>query len=228
MVAALQSSRKTLEDRATELGHSLADKEALLSEVHHRVKNNLQITSSLLDLQSRDLEDEAALLVLKSSRDRIESMALVHEALYQSKNFAEIEFDGYVRKLTADLFSSFGVSSYEIDLKLHLDHASLGPDQAVPCGLIINELVTNSLKHAFSSENEREIRVDFRLEDDSQVKLIVSDNGRGYPNEVDFQAKQSLGLRLVQTLTDQLGGTVKLNNDGGAVCEIVFRSKAKV
>ena len=224
LVFAIATRRSSSESRAE---RALADKEALLSEVHHRVKNNLQVTSSLLNLQSRNIDNEEALRLLKTSRDRIKSMALVHETLYQSKNFAEIEFGVYVRKLIANLFSSFGVSSDDIDLKLHLDHASLDLDEAVPCGLIINELVTNSLKHAFASENDREIRVDFRLEHDNQVTLVVSDNGCGYPKEFDFRHSQSLGMKLVQTLTDQLGGAIKLDNNGGAACEIAFRSRVK-
>ena len=224
LVFAIATRRSISESRAE---RALADKEALLSEVHHRVKNNLQITSSLLNLQSRNLENEEALQLLQTSRDRIKSMALVHETLYQSNNFAEIEFEAYVRKLMADLFSSFGVSADDIDLKLHLDHASLDLDEAVPCGLIINELVTNSLKHAFASENDREIRVDFRSEHDNQITLVVSDNGCGYPNEFDFRHIQSLGMKLVQTLADQLGGSIKLDNNGGAACEITFRSKVK-
>ena len=224
LVFAIATRRSISESRAD---RALADKEALLSEVHHRVKNNLQVTSSLLNLQSRNLENEEALRLLKTSRDRIQSMALVHETLYQSKNFAEIEFDVYVRKLIADLFSSFGVSSDDIDLKLHIDHASLDLDEAVPCGLIINELVTNSLKHAFASENDHEIRVDFRSEHENQITLVVRDNGCGYPNEFDIRHSQSLGMKLVQTLADQLGGTLKMDNTGGAACEIAFQSRLK-
>lgn len=209
---------------------SLKEKEVLLKEINHRTKNNLQVIFSLLNLQSRYIKDEQTLEMFKESQNRIKSMTLIHEKLYQSKDLARIDFAEYIKALTTDLFRSYGVSSNAITLKINVGGVLLGIDTAIPCGLIINELVSNSLKHAFpadnacskGSESKGEIRIDLHLTNASRVTLIVSDNGIGFPKDFDFWNTTSLGLRLVSVLTNQLGGTVEIDRSGGTTFRITF------
>jgi two-component sensor histidine kinase len=201
---------------------SLKEKEVLLKEIHHRVKNNLQVISSLLYLQSKDVKDREALEMFQESQYRVRSMALVHERLYQSKDLAKVDLAEYARSLANYLFRSYGVNSNIIELKINVDDVFLGIDTAVPCGLIINELVSNSLKHAFPDGREGEIRIELWSNHDSQFTLMVSDNGVGFPKDLDFRDTQSLGLQLVNTLVDQLEGTIKLDRSGRTSFEITF------
>ncbi len=202
---------------------SLKEKELLLREIHHRVKNNLQVISSLLNLQSRYIKSKQALEMLKESQNRIKSMALVHEQLYQSRDLARIDFAEYIRRLAAHLFESYRVNPKAIILKINIDDVFLGIDKAIPCGLVINELVSNSLKHAFPADKKGEIRIDLTSDDDKKFTLIVSDNGIGFPKNLDFRNTESLGLQLVCTLADQLGGTLEFDGSGGTEFEIVFK-----
>ncbi len=201
---------------------SLQEKEVLLKEVHHRVKNNLQIVSSLLNLQSEYIRDKQDLELFKVSQNRIESMALIHEKLYQSKDLAQIEFAEYLRELVSSLFSSYGINSSAITLKTNIERVSLGMDTAIPCGLIINELILNSLKHAFPAGLSGEICLNLHSSNENEITLIVSDNGIGFPQDLDFKNTNSLGLQLVNALTNQLGGTVELNRSVGAEFKITF------
>jgi PAS domain S-box-containing protein len=205
-----------------QLEASLQEKEVLLKEIHHRVKNNLQVISSLLYLQSKSIEGQEALEMFQESQDRVRSMALVHERLYQSPDLARIDFAEYVRNLASYLFRSYGVHSNLIQLRINVDDVSLGIDMAVPCGLILNELVSNSLKHAFPNGREGEIRIELCSGDDNELALVVSDNGVGFPKDLDFRGMESLGLQLVNTLVDQLGGTIELDRSDGTAFEIVF------
>jgi PAS domain S-box-containing protein len=200
---------------------SLREKEVLLKEIHHRVKNNLQVISSLLYLQSKSIKDQQSFEILQDSQNRVRSMALVHERLYQSKDLASIDFAEYVRNLVTYLFRAYGVNPNVIKLKIHLGNVLLGVDTAIPCGLIINELVSNSLKHAFPDGREGEICIEFRS-DDSQCTLMVGDNGVGFRQDLDFRDTGSLGLQLVDTLVDQLEGTIELNRSGGTAFKITF------
>lgn len=201
---------------------SLKEKEVLLREIHHRVKNNLQIISSLLNLQSRYIKDKQVLHVFKESQDRIKSMALIHKKLYQSKNLARIDFAEYVRSLIADLFRSYNADYDLITLKTNIDDVFLGIDTAIPCGLIINELVSNSLKYAFPEGGQGEIRIDLHSEKEGKFSLIVSDSGVGFPKDLDFRNTESLGLQLACTLVDQLQGTIGLDRTGGTKFKIAF------
>ena len=201
---------------------SLREKEVLLKEIHHRVKNNLQIISSLLNLQSRYIKDKQTLEMLRESQNRIRAMALVHEKLYQSKDLTKVNLAEYLQKEVADLFRSYGVSSEAIKLKIDTDDVFLNIDTAIPCGLIINELVSNSLKHAFPDGREGEIRIEVRSEGDGQFTLIVGDNGVSFPKDLDFRNTETLGLQLVTTLVAQLGGTIELERDGGTTFKIKF------
>jgi two-component sensor histidine kinase len=152
-----------------------------LKEIHHRVKNNLQIISSLLSLQSRHIQDPRALEVFKEGQSRVRSMALIHEKLYQSKDLARVDFSEYVRNLTAYLFRSYEINSGRVGLKIQVEDVLLAVDAAIPCGLIINELVSNSLKHAFAGGRSGEISITLRPEDEGWLTLIVADNGAVCP-----------------------------------------------
>jgi PAS domain S-box-containing protein len=211
------SARKQAEER---IKASLKEKEVLLKEIHHRVKNNLQIISSLLNLQSGYIQDERAGEMFKESRNRVKSMALIHEKLYQSKDLARIDFADYIRHLTAHLLRSYSVHSPSVNLKVNVDEILLDIDTAIPCGLIINELVSNALKHAFPAGASGEIRIDFHKDRNGKLVLVVGDNGAGLPPEFDFRHTESLGLQLVGTLTDQLEGTLDLDRSQGTTFTI--------
>ena len=200
---------------------SLQEKEVLLREIHHRVKNNLQIISSLLNLQSKHIKDEQALNSLRDSQNRVRSMALIHQKLYDSPDLVQIDFAEYLRSLASALFSSYGLGSQGISLKLSVDSLRLDINSAVPCGLIINELISNSLKHAFPT-GQGEISVDCHPDGDHKVALTVGDNGGGFPDDLDFRKTDSLGLQLVNTLTKQLGGTIELDRRLGTAFKLKF------
>ena len=218
------AERKRAEE---EIKASLKEKEVLLKEIHHRVKNDLQVVSSLLYLQSEHIKDEQSLATIRESQSRIKSMALVHEQLYQSKGLARVDFAEYIQNLATYLFRSYGVNPDAITLKINADDVSLGIDTAIPCGLIISELVSNSLKHAFPAgkaggDRESEIRINLHADDDNKLTLIVSDNGVGLPRDLDFRNTESFGMHLVNTLTRQLEGTIELDRSGGTAFEITF------
>jgi two-component sensor histidine kinase/putative methionine-R-sulfoxide reductase with GAF domain len=211
--------RKRVEEQ---LKISLKEKEILLKEIHHRVKNNLQVVSSLLKLQSEYIQNRQMLEMFRESQNRVKSMALIHEKLYQSQDLVKIDFAEYVRNLATYLFRSYRVNPGAITLKRNVDDVSLGIDTAIPCGLIINELVSNSLKHAFPASKEGEIHIAFHSDKDNQFTLIVSDNGAGLPRDLDFRNTESLGLQLVNLLVHQLEGTVELDRSGGTTFRITF------
>jgi len=205
---------------------SLKEKEVLLKEIHHRVKNNLQIICSLLNLQSNEIGDPAACQKFKESQDRVKAMALIHERLYQSGDLAKIDFAGYVRNLTGHLLRSYRANSSSVRLNLDIDPVPMNLDVAIPCGLIINELVSNSLKYAFPANNGGEISIRFADENGQGLRLTVRDNGVGMPPDTDLENSQSLGLKLVRSLTDQLGGVVNYRSQNGLLCDIqIARSR---
>ena len=207
---------------------ALKEKEVLLREIHHRVKNNMQIVSSLLRLQSRYTKDKQSLDIFKASRSRIESMAFIHEKLYQSKDLTKIDFNDYVNTLVRNLFTTYGVSTARIKLNIDIKHVSLPLDKAIPCGLIINELVSNSLKYAFPANKQGEIRITLYPTNENQLELIVSDNGISIPENIDFRNTDSLGLHLVTILAeDQLQGEISLNRTEGTEFKIKFKELDK-
>ncbi|WP_243367802.1 sensor histidine kinase [Fundidesulfovibrio soli] len=183
---------------------SLRDKELLLREIHHRVKNNLQIVSSLLSLQAMNLENEAALQVLAESRCRVASMALIHEQLYRSHTFSNIRVEGYLKDLLPRLVSSFS-GNRDIKVAISAADIDLNIDQAIPFGLLVNELATNALKHAFNGRDEGMVRVDASLRDRNLV-LVFEDDGIGLPGDFDLLEAGSLGLQIVKLLAGQLNG----------------------
>ena len=204
---------------------SLAEKEILLKEIHHRVKNNLQIVSTLLELQSDYITDDDSLKFFRESQDRIRSMALVHEKLYKTKDFSLIDFQGYIESLTNYLFRSYITDPKQVVFSVAAGNVALGIDDAIPCGLIINELVSNSLKYAFPEGRQGGIAVNFQAEDQGWIVLTVADNGIGLPDGLDFTDTETLGLQLVNMLVKQLRGVVALRNDHGAVFTIKFKCK---
>lgn len=200
------TERKTAEARVQA---SLREKDVLLKEVHHRVKNNLQIVSALLDLQSEHTRDPAVVQMFQESRGRVKSMAMIHERLYRSQNMARVNFADYVRQLANDLYRTYKVSDDDIRLDLLVDVPPLSLDVAIPCGLLLNELISNCLKHAFKSGRAGCIRVSISQEDDDAV-LTVEDDGVGFPADFDIRNTTSFGLQLVSTLVDQLDGELHL------------------
>ncbi|MEI7672505.1 MAG: histidine kinase dimerization/phosphoacceptor domain -containing protein, partial [Deltaproteobacteria bacterium] len=190
---------------------SLREKETLLKEIHHRVKNNLQIISSLLRLQSGYISDEKMEGIFRECQDRITAMAAVHSLLYKSQNFAEINFGEYVRETATELFRSYKTGAVPISLVIHAENVMLPIDTAIPCGLIINELLTNALKYAFPGIRAGEIIVEMSRTE-NQIILLFADNGIGFPQHLDFRNSETLGLKLVQMLVKQLEGSIELDS----------------
>ena len=203
---------------------SLQEKEVLLKAINHRVKNNLQIISSLLSLQSRDIHDEQTLRSFRVSQDRIKAMALIHEKLYQSDDLARIDIGEYINSLADDLRSSYGLGSQDVNLTIDVDNILLGVDTAIPCGVIVNELVSNSLKHAFPEDRAGEIEISFREADD-QYTMIFRDDGVGLPGHLDVRRPSSLGLTIVNALVGQLSGAIDLGRNIGTEISITFPAK---
>lgn len=212
------TERKQNESR---LMASLREKEILLKEIHHRVKNNLQIVSTLLDLQSDHTQDRQALEMFKESRGRVRSMALIHERLYRSPDLTLVRFTEYVQQLAQDLYRAYKVSDDDILLHVEVTVPPLPLDMAIPCGLLLNELLSNCLKHGFKVALQGWIRVTLRGEGPNNI-LTVADNGAGFPRNLDFRHAASFGLQLVTTLVEQLKGTIEVVNNRGAVVTITF------
>ncbi len=206
------------------LRKSLLEKEVLLREIHHRVKNNLQVISSLLSLQASGLEDPVVAEMFKESRDRIRTIALVHERLYRSGDLSRIDFGEYLRGLTGHLFQTHSVNPAKTRLVLDFAPVFLNIHTAVPLGLIVNELVTNALKHAFPGDRSGELRIAFGPASGDRLKLVAADDGVGLPEGLDIRRTASLGLQIITLLSDQLGGTLQVVSSPGAGArfEIVF------
>ncbi|MBD2663290.1 signal transduction histidine kinase [Richelia sinica FACHB-800] len=205
-----------------QIKRSLEEKETLLKEIHHRVKNNLQIISSLLRMQSRRSLDSRTAVLFEESQNRVQSMALIHEQLYQSPNLAQIDFHTYITNLTDNLFRSYGMSQGLIRRQIETNNIYLSLDVAVPCGLIINELVSNSLKYAFLNVQNGKVTIHLHPNDDHTVTLSVSDNGIGIPENLNWENSRSLGLRIVNNLTRQLKGNIRFESNCGTSFHITF------
>lgn len=214
------TERKHAEQR---LRTALEEKELLLKEVYHRVKNNLQVIDSLLKIESEYVKDERSLAIFRESQNRIKSMALVHQQLYQTNDSNRLPFKGYIRNLAENLYRSYGVSRSRIELHLDIADILLGVDTAIPCGLIVNELISNALKYAFPEGKRGEIYVLMTEKHDDLYLLEVGDNGIGLEADFDFQKLDTLGLRLVDMLVKELHGSLKLHRNGGTMYTISFQ-----
>ena len=181
-----------------QLQASLREKDILLGEIHHRVKNNLQVISGLLDLQASSSGNPELMEMFRESQSRIRSMALIHEKLYDSKNFARIDLAGYVRDLSQELFQTYKINPGEIDLIIQVgDDVYVDINKAIPCGLILNELISNALKHAFSGDGAGAITVSIRKYDDKEIEIVVCDNGLGLPDDVDIGQPHRPGWKKI-------------------------------
>jgi len=200
---------------------SLKEKETLLKEIHHRVKNNLQIICSIMNLQLHTIEDQKTIKIFKQCENRIKSMALIYEKLYQSKDLAKIEFAEYLNSLVFHLLQSHKIDQNRIKTILDIDKILFNIDMAIPCGLIINELFTNALKHAFHHEQSGEIRISFKDNGKNYI-LSVADTGCGLPEDFNIKNTESLGLQIVVSLAKQLKGTVKLYRNMQTMFKVIF------
>lgn len=223
----LVEQRKTTEllgelrAKQASLSDSLKEREVLLQEVHHRVKNNLQVISSLVNMQRRQLHDDAARDALAECKARVEAIALIHEELYQTKNFASVRLAQYVNRLAHNVFQTAGVSSPGLTLEVALDEVALPVGRAIPCGLVLNELITNALKHAFPERKHGVVKVELRKTGD-EVVLSVADDGVGVPEAFDPGTSASLGMQLVGMLSKQLGGRFDIVRGQGTLLRLTF------
>ncbi|BDZ66948.1 sensor histidine kinase [Methanobacterium ferruginis] len=212
----------TQREKAKEqIKQSLREKEILLKEIHHRVKNNLQVISSLLNMQSAYIKDKNDQELFRESQTRARAMALIHERLYQSTDLRSIDFGEYIRTLVWDLYRIYGCKPDTIQLKMDLEPVPVDINAAIPCGLIINELMSNAIKHAFPDDQKGEITIKF-YQKDHKLILTVKDNGIGFPADIGLDNASSLGLTLVNTLVNQIGGEIEINLDGGTEVTITF------
>lgn len=225
--AQLERANRELHDSEAHLRAALCEKEVLLKEIHHRVKNNLQIIHSMLNLQARYTEDKQVIELLKESKNRVYSMALIHEKLYQSESLARVNLSEYIHSLVANLFLSYGVSERAVTPRVEVEDIQLSIDTIIPCALIINELVSNALKHAFRDTGEKgdgkgQVTIQLHKDTGGKYVLMVSDNGPGLPKDLDIENCSSLGLRIVGMLVRQLRGSISIDVEGGARFTIVF------
>ncbi len=202
------SDRKQKEKR---IEIALKEKDLLLGEIHHRVKNNLQVVHSLLNLQSSLISDATVKSMLMDSQNRIQSMALIHQTLYQSNDFANVDFGGFLDALVPTLIASYGIDVKNIGLKIDAGAVYLPINSAIPCGLLINELITNALKHAFPKNSRGNISVTLAREENNKIHLVISDTGIGISNDLNIDNIETLGLRLVALLSQQLDGILTIN-----------------
>jgi PAS domain S-box-containing protein len=204
---------------------TLQEKEVLLREVHHRVKNNLQVICSMLRLQERNLRDETLLQVLRECRERVMAMAMLHDQLHRAKDLSNINLGEYIRILAASLFCSYGVNSADVGLRMDVEDVPVVIDTAIPCGLIVNELVSNSLRHAFPEGRKGHISLGLHARPGSFVELTIADDGRGFPECAHTANTRSLGLWLVELLAGQIGAAVERSSSAGAQYRLVFQKQ---
>ncbi|MDI6724968.1 MAG: histidine kinase dimerization/phosphoacceptor domain -containing protein [Methanobacterium sp.] len=221
-VVCVGSDITDIKEAEDKIKSSLKEKELLLQEVHHRVKNNLQIISSLLNLQASYINDEKDLEIFKDSQSRVKSMAFIHEQLYKSSDFTNINFNNYIHNLLAYLSYSHNLGPEKIKMNINVEDISLDINTAIPCGLIINELVTNSIKYAFPGGRSGTINIELHSDYEDEYVLIVGDDGIGLPEDIDFKNTDSLGLQLVNSLSKQLEGYIELDRTNGTQFKIIF------
>ncbi len=218
---------RTIDERKKaeeQIKQSLIEKEALLREIHHRVKNNLAVISSLLGLQAEGITDESLRQSLEEMKQRMKSMALVHEHLYQKKDFSRINYKDFIIDVIKELESIYHKHNRTIEIKLNIEDLTLDIDSAIPCSLIINELVTNAYKYAFPDNRSGELSISFVKEDDAYI-LTIKDNGIGLPENVDFRNSNTLGLQIVNVLCKQLRANLEMRVDRGTEAVIKFKAR---
>ena len=209
---------------AQQIKQALREKETLLREIHHRVRNNMAVVSGLLSLQATKIKDETARSLFEESQQRVESMAIVHELLYQTKDLASVNFEDYISSIVSEIISLYRIDTHAITTEINIEDIGLDLESAVPCGLIINELLTNAFKYAFPDNRKGVLSVDFTKTDDTYT-LVVKDNGVGLPEGFDYKGASTLGLQLVNVLTAQLSGTLQIKSDKGTEAAITFKTK---
>jgi len=208
--------------RTAELSATLEERGVLLQEIHHRVKNNLQVISSIINMQVRKLDDRASKSALEECQTRVQAIALIHEKLYQSRDYAHVPFTDYLRSLSTSVFQATGFSAGKVRLELAIDDVDLRVDKAIPCGLLVNELITNSLKHGFPGGRSGMVRVELSRIEGKRLRLAVEDDGVGLPKQAAATKEESLGLKLVSTLSEQLNGTLVITSGPHTKFEVSF------
>ncbi|AFZ35091.1 signal transduction histidine kinase [Stanieria cyanosphaera PCC 7437] len=221
-IAQIQNISKRKQAEET-IAASLTEKEILLKEVHHRVKNNLQVIDSLFRHQCRHIQEPKVIQILKECQNRVSSMALLHEQLYQAKDLARIDAAKYFQSLVATLYESYKIDGTSSTLKIDVQSTFIELEIALNCGLIINELVSNSLKYAFIKDKIGYLQIKFIEDEKHNFTLIVKDNGIGLPEDFTLEKTNSLGLKLVKSFVRQLQGTIQVNNYNGTEFIILFR-----
>ncbi|MFY7964895.1 MAG: histidine kinase dimerization/phosphoacceptor domain -containing protein [Chitinophagaceae bacterium] len=215
-----------LEEKNNIITHSLKEKEILLKEIHHRVKNNLQVISSLLNLQSKNISDEKALLALNEGRNRVKSMALIHQNLYRDDNLMGVDLKEYIEKLTEGLFASYNIQPNKITLQTNIEKLEMDVDTVIPLGLILNELISNALKYAFEGKENGLLEIDL-VQQNNKLLLRVKDNGVGIPKDKNLLKSASMGYKLIQSFLQKLNATMEIKNDNGTNIELLI-SKYKL
>ena len=200
----------------------MREKEVLLKEIHHRVKNNLQVIISLINMQIRKMENVTAKDALLECQSRIQAIALIHEKLYQSIDYGNVTFSDYTKSLIHDIFRVLGTSQKNIKARIAIEDISISMDKAIPCALIMNELVTNSVKHAFVNDRKGTIHVEMKLHDSKTLQLRIKDDGVGIPYTFDLKKTKSMGLQLVNTLVGQLNAKIFIDQIDGTCFTIQF------
>ncbi len=206
----------------TEFKSALKEKEVLLKEVHHRVKNNLQVISSILNLQTSYVKDKETADLLKECQNRIKTMAYIHESLYQTKDFLHINFSEYIINLVKNLFYSYDANQQKIKTIFDIDTIFLNLDTSIPCGLIVNELVSNALKYAFTDSSMGCITIKIKKTKKDKIEMVIADNGKGLPDNIDYKNTETLGLQLVTILAEQISGIITLDRTKGTTFKVIF------
>ena len=221
-ISVLENNRKKAKD---ELEKQLHDKQRLLKEVYHRMKNHMQMIYSMLKMQKEYTDDELSRMALDADKDRVKSITLAHKIMSDEEEFIHIDFTGYVKNLISQLLNTQQIDEDRISVKMNVKFALMNINYAIPCGLIINELVSNSMKFAFPGEQKGEINVSLQTDDENNYILSVSDNGIGFPRKIDFRNPGTFGLQLVNILVDQLNSIVELDREGGTSVTITFKKR---
>ncbi len=219
------TKRKEIEEK---LEKTLQEKDILMKEIYHRVKNNLMVISSLLSLQSRYIKDKDTKEIFRESQNRAKSMALIHEKLYKSEDLKHINFTEYLQNLSNDLYNTYTTDKNLVKLVLDVDNIIFDVEISIPLGLILNELLTNSLKHAFPDGRNGEIKVELHLEEDGRYYLSVEDNGIGLPKDLNLQKTGTLGMQIINSLTEQINGELVLDSNMGTKFTIFFNDQEEI